>query len=210
MQPPFRAEIQAILGIGCRSGDDPANPNYGTAPSVSIRPSTEGGCDVNHRHVSELLDYYYWAQERVFAAAESLAAEQFTRDLGSSFPSVRDTLVHILFAECIWYARWQKESMPMPSADIFPDLESVRQAARTHEAKVRALLERLGQDGINQSLEYTSRLDGKDHRSLFWQMFLHVINHGTYHRGQVTMMLRQLGAKPAGTDLIQFYWERER
>ena len=41
-------------------------------------------------------------------------------------------------------------------------------------------------------------------------MFQHVINHGTYHRGQVTMMLRLLGATPVGTDLIQFYWERER
>ena len=164
---------------------------------------------MNHRQVTDLLDYYYWAQERVFDAVEPLSAEQFTRDLGSSFSSVRDTLVHIHFAECIWYARWAKESMPMPTADAFPDLASVRQASRTHEARVRALLERLGQDGVNQSLEYTSRLDGKDHSSPYWQMFLHVINHGTYHRGQVTMMLRQLGAKPVGTDLIQFYWGRE-
>jgi uncharacterized damage-inducible protein DinB len=41
-------------------------------------------------------------------------------------------------------------------------------------------------------------------------MFQHVINHATYHRGQVTMMLRQLGAAPVATDLILFYWERER
>ena len=165
---------------------------------------------MNHRHLSELLDYHYWAQERVFGAVESLSAEQFTRDLGNSFPSVRDTLAHIHFAECIWYARWQNESLPMPSADAFPDLESVRQASRKHEVSMRALLERLGQDGINASIAYTSRLDGKDHTSPFWQMFQHVINHGTYHRGQVTMMLRHLGATPIGTDLILFHWERER
>jgi uncharacterized damage-inducible protein DinB len=165
---------------------------------------------VNHRYLSELLDYHYWAQERVFDAIEPLSPEQFTRDLGNSFPSVRDTLVHIHFAECIWYARWQNESLPMPSAEAFPDLGSVRQASKKHEGRMRALLERLGQDGINQSMDYTSRLDGKDHRSLFWEMFQHVINHGTYHRGQVTMMLRHLGAKPIGTDLIQFYWSRER
>jgi uncharacterized damage-inducible protein DinB len=165
---------------------------------------------MNHKHLSELLDYHYWAQERVFDAVEAVPPEQFTRDLGNSFPSLRDTLVHIHFAECIWYARWQKETMPMPSAEMFPDLESVRQASRKHEVKMRSLLERLGQDGINDFLEYTSRLDGNDHRSLYWQMFQHVINHGTYHRGQVTMMLRQLGARPVGTDLIQFYWARER
>jgi uncharacterized damage-inducible protein DinB len=167
-------------------------------------------CIVNHKYLSELLDYHYWAQERVFDAVEPLSPEQFTRDLGNSFPSVRDTLVHIHFAECIWYARWQNESLPMPSAENFPDLESVRQASKKHEVRMRALLVRLGQDGINQSMDYTSRLDGKDHRSLFWEMFQHVINHGTYHRGQVTMMLRHLGAKPIGTDLILFYWSRER
>jgi uncharacterized damage-inducible protein DinB len=182
-------------------------PELQRGASVRIRLSKEGV--VNHKYLSELLDYHYWAQERVYDAVKPLSPEQFTRDLGNSFPSVRDTLVHILWAECLWYARWQKESLPMPSPETLPDLESVRQAAKKHEMRMRALLERFGQDGINQSMEYTSRLDGKDHKSIFWQMFQHVINHATYHRGQVTMMLRQLGAKPIGTDLILFYWDRE-
>jgi len=62
---------------------------------------------VNHQYLVALLDYHYWAQERVFEAVEPLAPEQFTRDLGNSFPSVRDTLVHIHFAECAWHARWK-------------------------------------------------------------------------------------------------------
>src|SRR5215831_18485859 len=107
---------------------------------------------MNHTELRELLDYHYWAQERTFDAVEAVTAEQFTRDLGNSFPSLRDTLVHIHFAECIWYARWQKESMPMPSAEMFPDLESVRQASRNHETKMRAFLARLGQDGVNEFL----------------------------------------------------------
>ena len=164
---------------------------------------------MNHKYLTELLDYHYWAQERIYEAVAPLSPEEFTRNLGNSFPSIRDTLVHIHFAECLWYARWQNEPLPAPAAEAFPDLASVRTASSAHEVRMRALLERLGQDGINQSLDYTSRLDGKDHRSLFWQMFKHVINHGTYHRGQITMMLRQLEAKPVGTDLILFYWERE-
>jgi uncharacterized damage-inducible protein DinB len=105
--------------------------------------------------------------------------------------------------------RWAHEPFRAPTPERFPDLESVRQASASHEAKMRASLERLGQDGINQMLEYSSRFDGKNHRSLNWHMFHHVVNHSTYHRGQVTMMLRLLGAKPVGTDLIVFYWERE-
>ena len=120
---------------------------------------------MNQTYLKELLDYHYWAQERIFAAVEKLSPEQFSRDLGNSFSSVRDTLAHIHFAECVWYSRWQKEAIPIPSADMFPDLESVRLASRNHEHRVRTLLERLGQDGIHGSMEYTSRMDGKHHRS---------------------------------------------
>jgi uncharacterized damage-inducible protein DinB len=166
---------------------------------------------VNIRHLSELVDYHYWAQERVFDAVEALTPEQFTKDLGSSFPSVRDTLVHLHFAELAWYARWQQEPVPAPpSPESFPDLDSIRQASRVHEVRMRAFVERLGQDGINGSMTYVSRIDGKDHQSLYWKMIQHVVNHGTYHRGQVTMMLRQLGATPVGTDLILFYRELDR
>jgi uncharacterized damage-inducible protein DinB len=156
-----------------------------------------------------LLDYHYWAQERVFDRVESVPLDQFTRDMGNSFPSIRDTLAHIHYAECVWYARWQEETLPMPSADMFPDVDSLRQVTRDHEKRMRSLLERLGQDGINTRLTYPSRLDGKTHTSVFWQMFQHLINHSTYHRGQVTTMLRQLGEEPPErTDLIQFYWDR--
>ena len=164
---------------------------------------------MNFKYLTHLLDYHYWAQGRVFSAVESMSPEQFTREVENSFPSVRDTLVHIHFAECVWYARWQNEPLPMPSPEMFPDVESLRRASETHEVRVRTLLEGLGHDGINAAMDYTSRLDGMDHTSLFWQMFLHVINHSTYHRGQITMMLRQLGAEPVATDLILFCWEKE-
>jgi len=53
-------------------------------------------------------------------------------------------------------------------------------------------------------------LDGRPGATPFWEMLQHVVNHGSYHRGQVTTMLRQLGAKPAqGMDLIRFYRERK-
>ena len=57
-----------------------------------------------------LLDYHYWARDRVLDAAALLTPEQFTKDLGSSFTSVRDTLAHTYSAEWAWYSRWQGHS----------------------------------------------------------------------------------------------------
>ena len=51
--------------------------------------------------------------------------------------------------------------------------------------------------------------NGEEMESAFSQMLQHVVNHATYHRGQVTTMLRQLGAPaPKSQDLIRFYRER--
>ena len=54
-----------------------------------------------------LYDFNVWANHRTLDACSSLAPEQFTRDLGSSFRSLRDTLAHIYGAEWIWLERWQ-------------------------------------------------------------------------------------------------------
>ena len=156
-----------------------------------------------------LLDFHYWARDRVFAALEPLTPEQYTRDMGSSFRSVRDTVVHIYSADWIWYRRWRGES---PSARIpgeaFPDVAGLRDAWQTLEGQVRAHVASLDADGIERVTEYRL-LNGQPGASPFWQMLQHVVNHGTYHRGQVTTMLRQLGAAPPkDLDLIAFYRER--
>ncbi len=57
-----------------------------------------------------LVDYHYWARDRMLAAVEPLSLDEFTRDLGSSFRSVRDTLSHLHGAEWIWLSRFQGTS----------------------------------------------------------------------------------------------------
>jgi uncharacterized damage-inducible protein DinB len=154
-----------------------------------------------------LLDYQYWARDRMLAAIEPLSTDQFTRDLGSSFKSIRDTAAHILGAEMVWYGRWQGEVARLPPADQFPDVASLRRAWLDHERKMRAFVEGLGEAGVNRVFEYKI-LSGAAGSSPFWQMLQHVVNHSSYHRGQVTTFLRQLGAEPPrSTDMIAFYRE---
>ena len=156
-----------------------------------------------------LLDYHYWARDRVLDAAALLASEQFTRDLGSSFKSVRDTLAHVYSAEWAWYSRWQGTSpTAMLPLDQFPDVASIRKAWTNHEAKMRAFAGGLDEAAINRVYEYKT-LGGQPGSSPFWQMLQHVVNHASYHRGQVTTMLRQLGAQPGKSmDMIAYYREK--
>jgi uncharacterized damage-inducible protein DinB len=164
---------------------------------------------MNLQDLRTLVDYHYWARDRMLEALDPLTPEQFNRDLGSSFKSVRETVVHIYAAEWAWHSRWQGQSpTSLMTSDAFPDVVAVRRAWTDHEQKMRAFLDGLGEDGIARVLDY-KLLSGQAGASPFWQMLQHVVNHASYHRGQVTTMLRQLGASPAKSmDMIAFYRTR--
>jgi uncharacterized damage-inducible protein DinB len=157
-----------------------------------------------------LVDYHYWARDRLLDAVERLTPEQFSKDLGNSFSSIRDTLAHLYGADWLWCSRWEG-GMPqdLPDVRTFPDkLSDIRTMWKTQEQKVRAVLDRLGEAGINRPIEYQA-LDGSKQAQVFWCQLQHLVNHGSYHRGQVTTMLRQLEVTPAKSmDLIAFYRER--
>jgi uncharacterized damage-inducible protein DinB len=153
-----------------------------------------------------MLDYHYWARDRMLDALDALTPEQFTRDLGSSFKSIRDTAAHTYAAEWAWYMRWQGQSpKAMLPLDQFPDVAALRAAWTAHETNVRAFVESLGDEGAGRVIDYTL-LNGSPGSTPIWQMVQHMVNHVSYHRGQVTTMLRQIGAAPAKSmDMIAFY-----
>ncbi len=158
-----------------------------------------------------LVDYNYWARDRLLAAVEALSPDAFTRDMGSSFGSVRDTLAHVYGAEWIWLARWRGEApTALPTPGQFPDVATLRRTWTALEGEVRAFVAGLDQAGRTRLCDYRL-LSGQACTSPFGQMIQHVVNHGTYHRGQVVTMLRQMGAAgPQALDLIAFYREREQ
>jgi uncharacterized damage-inducible protein DinB len=163
---------------------------------------------LTYQELQTLLDYHYWARDRVLDAIAPLTHEQLTADRGNSFSSILDTVSHLVGADWVWCKRWESDSpAALPRVSELPTLDAVRAAWRDEEQRIRALVARLGEDGIQRPIEY-SRFDGKREAFPFWQMFQHLVNHGSYHRGQITTMLRQLEmASPKPMDLIAFYRE---
>jgi uncharacterized damage-inducible protein DinB len=171
----------------------------GTAAAVIIR-----GMDL--KDLRTLLDYHYWARDVILEAVTPLPPEQFTRPVDSSFKSLRDTVAHIYAADFVWYTRWIGETpSSLIAYDTFPDVDSLRRSWVDLEGKVRGFVESLGEAGVSRVFEY-KLLSGAAGASPFCEMLTHVVNHGSYHRGQVTTLLRQLGAPPPkSTDMITFY-----
>jgi uncharacterized damage-inducible protein DinB len=157
---------------------------------------------------STLYEYDAWANARTLKACAALTPEQFTRNLGNSFGSVRDTLVHILGAQMVWIVRLTGGAPAgMPSPEGYPDLASVRAKWGETEPTLQAYVSALKPEDVGRTLEYRN-LKGILFRDQIGNILQHLANHGSYHRGQVTTLLRQLGAAPVSTDLIGFYRER--
>jgi uncharacterized damage-inducible protein DinB len=164
-----------------------------------------------------LYEYDRWANNRVLEAASTLSAEEFTRDLGGSFCSVRDTLLHIIGGEWIWLAYWNASSLSSAfltdlrarrdalfGPDAFPNLPAVRLKWAEVEKEQTEFLNQITNELLERMLPFRSKQVRLAH------LMQHVANHSTYHRGQVALMMRQLDAKPATTDFHEFLTEAWR
>ena len=121
---------------------------------------------------------------------------------------MRDTLSHLHNSEWVWLSRFQGSS---PTGALpherFPDLAAVCAAWAETEVAFARSWAASAQAGLERVVEYRM-LNGQPGSGRTWHMVQHMVNHGTYHRGQVTTMLRQLGAAPPKSlDLITFYRE---
>jgi uncharacterized damage-inducible protein DinB len=158
--------------------------------------------------ISKLFDYNAWANKRTLDSCEALSGDQFTKQIVSSFPSVRDTLAHIWGAEWLWLERFQGISpSALPAVGLFGEISALRAHWREDETRLLNFVRGLTQADLDRVIEYKT-LNFGVYKNPLWQSMQHMVNHGTYHRGQITTMLRQLGAKPLQTDLIHYYRER--
>jgi uncharacterized damage-inducible protein DinB len=152
--------------------------------------------------LKELFNYNYWARNRQLQACAVLTEEQFTRPLANSFPSLRDTFTHLVGVELLWLDRWRGFSpMVLLSPEEFPNLIALSANWRTVESEMKMYLAQLGEEALELKLSYVN-MKGETRTYPLWRMMLNLINHQTYHRGQVASLLRQLGIQPPGVDFL--------
>ena len=151
--------------------------------------------------VNELFRYNYWASDRQLQACGSLTEEQFLRPLGSSFSSIRDTLAHLVGAGGRGWSAGGRPPRPMLSPEEFPTLAAVRERWRRVEFEMNEYLAALSEEALPRPTTYVSPT-GESWTYTLWRMMLHLLNHQSYHRGQVATRLRQSGIQPPEVDFL--------
>ena len=159
---------------------------------------------MNATEARHLLAYTRWANDLILDAIAGLDEEQLTRDLKSSFPSIRATLAHLAGADWLWIERWEGRSHnALP--DEWNGFDFAQLAARWRQVQDQrlALFATAGDNDIRRVIAYRN-LRGEHFEARLDSLLRHAINHSTYHRGQLTTMLRQVGAQPPSTDLVVY------
>jgi uncharacterized damage-inducible protein DinB len=159
---------------------------------------------VDLSQVQLLFAYNDWANQRVFDSVAPLSEEQFARPLSGSFSSIGATLAHVVGAEWVWLRRWNGENPgSIPDFVKSATVEALRSKLSDIEREREKFLASLGEPDLDRQLAYTNFAGERLSYSLR-DLFVHVVNHSTYHRGQIATMMRQVGAKPNGTDYTLF------
>src|SRR5271168_1293941 len=123
-----------------------------------------------------LFDFNAWANHRSLEAASALKDEQFTRSLGSSFSSVRDTLAHICGAEWVWLERFHGRSpSALPDAQQFATADALRKHWLLQEAELLAFVRGLTQQDLDRVMEFKTLKFGVYSNPL-WQSMQHLVN----------------------------------
>jgi uncharacterized damage-inducible protein DinB len=151
-------------------------------------------------------EYNAWATGRLAPAVLPLTQDEFHRTVGGSFPSVHATCAHLVGVGELWLSRWRRHSPArLPGVADFPSTPADMIARwKAIDSEIYQFVQALPRPG--ESIEITNT-SGAKFTHTYADMILHLVNHQSYHRGQLTAQLRMLGKQVNGQDFILFLRE---
>jgi len=157
--------------------------------------------------VATLFAFDRWANARVFDACRKLSADQYAAEPVPGWSSVRSTVYHIVMA-----TEWNLRTLDGVSGEGLPaeaEMATVDDAARFLELAYRRFEElrpALTSERLNSML--TLSWPGGSATLPTWAVLRHIVNHSSYHRGQVASKLKRFGIEQPITDF--FWWMMEQ
>ena len=148
-------------------------------------------------NIQTYFDYHQWATERVCDMLTGIEEEVMEKEIPSSFPGLKRTLSHMAWAESLWLNRilGEKPKFPrqewrkMPTDEILSNYSTYNQK----------LMQALKEMDLETKINYTNTA-GNNYTNTIHEIGVHVVNHASYHRGQIVTLLRQINF----TDILAF------
>jgi len=156
-------------------------------------------------HSLTMARYHGWAHERLSASLDGVSDADWRADHGLFFKSLHGTLNHLLLADLIWFGRFTGQ--PYAAASLADEVESDRAAllrsVRTQASRWGELVEATDEAAFGGRLCYPN-MSGQSCDTPWAGTLLHVFNHATHHRGQMSAVATRLGQPAPEMDLVYF------
>ncbi|SFE70213.1 Uncharacterized damage-inducible protein DinB (forms a four-helix bundle) [Paenibacillus algorifonticola] len=163
------------------------------------------------KHPVQMFEYHTWASQTILGRIKGLPSSVLSQEVNSSFPTIAHALTHIYAVDKMWYLVLTGTGMPEALQACITLNESILNSVDEYANLFAQLSEQYREWFQSQAdLEQTILLDnpyaGIRQTSLS-EIVLHLVNHGTYHRGNISTMLRQLGHASTMNDYALFWYQ---
>jgi uncharacterized damage-inducible protein DinB len=172
--------------------------------------------------VRQMSEYNEWMNSKICACALGMTHSQLIEDRKAFFGSILATLNHLVIADTIWLKRFathpaQYEALsplqefPLPNtSDLlrFSDIQSFTSHRKLLDAIICAWAVSTSEADFDYNLRYTNS-QGITSSKNFFGLAMHLFNHQTHHRGQITTMFSQTGIDLGSTDLVAIMADHE-
>jgi uncharacterized damage-inducible protein DinB len=159
---------------------------------------------MNKQDMLVLYQYNGWSNAKILDTASNVTQEQFVVPVPFPHGSLRGTLVHAMFAECLWRERWEgTPSMVGMKPEEFPTFESLRARWADEETRLTKFVVNQTDEELYRKFRYVST-EGYPHERVLWEAMAHLVNHGTQHKTEAAAILTNLGHSPGDIDLIVY------
>lgn len=154
-----------------------------------------------NKQLIQLYDYNVWANERMMDHLDTLPSDVFLREADLGFKSIAEVISHLVSADIIWFNRIKETQDSTFARKAFTDLKEARQEMDELQSQIRDYVSSLSD--VEKKVSYTMA-SGRQMQNSIAEILQHVVNHGTYHRGNITTMLRSFGYQGVMTDYLVF------
>ena len=165
---------------------------------------------MNIQTIDLLIRYHIWATQGLATALEPLSDEDFCKDCGLFFQSISGTFNHLLLADHLWFSRFYHGFSPiLPLNHILePDRTALLKRLNQSCLQWQSLGTALNQDLLNSLISYRSSR-GQALQLPYAATLIHVFNHATHHRGQITAALIMLDYASPELDMIYMLLDKQ-
>jgi uncharacterized damage-inducible protein DinB len=164
---------------------------------------------MNH-HSLKMYDYHKWANNQVISRIKELPESVYHKEIQSVFPSVAKTLTHIYRVDSGWLGIMSGKGFEeaMQSGEEKEPIAIHEMQGMFSDLSERYQMFFSRQSDMERIIEFHNPWAGPTAVSLS-DIVIHVVNHGTYHRGNLSAMLRQLDHSTVMTDYAVFWYANQ-